>query len=79
MSDAFGSAACSCGTMSRCNSRLDGYNPVLLVLNVGFCEISKIYFKLKLAFLGDIFRGRFRQLRNSLFDVLKRFVVEIAA
>ena len=30
--DAFGSATCSCGTTTRCNCRLDGYNPVLLVL-----------------------------------------------
>ena len=41
--NAHGSAACRCGSTARCNCRLEGYDPVLLVFYVGFGEISKVY------------------------------------
>jgi len=74
-----GSAACRCRSTARCNCRLESYDQVLLVFYMRLGEVSKVYFELKRAPLGYILRGRFRQLFNGLFDVLKRFVVEIAA
>ena len=45
VSNAPGSAACRCGSMARCNCRLESYDPVLLVFYMGFGEISIVYFE----------------------------------
>jgi len=45
VSNAPGSAACHCASSARCNCHLESYDPVLLVLYMGFGEISIVYFK----------------------------------
>ena len=72
-----GSAACRCGSLTRCNCRLEGYDPVLLIFNVGLGKFSKVYFKQELAFLWYILRGHFCQFFNSKPDVLNCLVVEL--
>ncbi len=72
-----GLAACHWGLPARCNCRLEGYDPVLLIFYVGLCEFAKVYFKKKLAFLGYILQGCFCQLFNGELDVLKSLVVEV--
>jgi hypothetical protein len=74
-----GSAACRCGSPARCNRRLEGYDPVLLIFYVRLGEFAKVYFKKKLAFLGYILRARFCQLFNGESDVLESLVVEVPA
>jgi hypothetical protein len=72
-----GLAACRCGLPARCNCRLEGYDPVLLIFYVGLGEFAEVYFKKKLAFLGYILRGHFCQLFNGESDVLESLVVEV--
>ncbi len=43
VSDAPSSAACRYESTARCNCRLEGYDPVLLVFYMGLGEISKVY------------------------------------
>jgi len=45
VSNASGSATCRCGSMTRCNCRLESYDPELLIFDMGFGEISIIYFE----------------------------------
>ncbi len=45
MADALGTAAGSFRALARCDCRLDGYDPVLLTIDVGFGKVAKIYLK----------------------------------
>ena len=45
VSNAPGSAACCCGSPTRCNCCLESYDPVLLIFYVGLGEIAKVYFE----------------------------------
>ncbi len=45
VADALGAAAGSFRALARCNCHLDGYDPVLLTIDVGFGEVAKIYLK----------------------------------
>ncbi len=79
MSNALGSAACCCKALARCNHRLEGYDPVLLIFNVGLGKLAKIYLKKELTFLGYLLRGCFYQLFNSESNVFDLLLVEIPA
>ena len=43
VSNAPGSAACHCGLLTCCSSRLESYDLVLLIFYVGLGEIAKVY------------------------------------
>jgi hypothetical protein len=45
VSNAPGLADCCCESPSRCNCRLESYDPVLLIFYVGLGEITKVYFE----------------------------------
>jgi len=45
VSNASGSAPFHCGSQARCNCRLEGYDPVLLIFYVGLGEVAKVYFQ----------------------------------
>ncbi len=48
-------AACCCCSSARCDHRLYGYNPVLLVVDMRLGEIAKIGFEENLALLWYLF------------------------
>ena len=75
MSNALGVAACCCGLLARCNHRLEGYDPVLLMFDLGLGELAKIYLKKEFAFLGYLLHF-ICQLFNSESDVLDLLLVE---
>ena len=76
VSNAPGSAACCCGLPAHCNCHLENYDPLLFMWDL--MRSPKFILSKNLLF-GYILRGRFRQLFNGPFDVLKRFVVEVPA
>ena len=79
MSNELGLAACCCRALARCNCRLEGYDPVLLIFDVGLGKLAKIYLKKEFTFLGYLFRGCFCQLFNSESNVLDLLIVQVPA
>jgi hypothetical protein len=79
VSNALSSAACCCGALAYCNCHLEGYDPLLLIFNVGLGKLTKIYLKKELTFLGYLLWGFFCQLFNSEPYVLDLLLVEVPA
>jgi hypothetical protein len=79
MSNAFGLAACCCRVLARCNCRMEGYDPVLLIFDVGLGKLAKMYLKKEFIFLGYLLWGCFHQLFNSEYNVLDLLLVDVPA
>ncbi len=77
MSYLLGSSACCCGALARCNCCLEGYDPILLIFDVGCGKLAKIYLKKEFTFLGYLLRGCFCQLFNKESYVLDLLLVEV--
>ncbi len=48
LSNALGLTASCCGLLACCNCCLEGYDPVLLIFDVGLGELDQIYLKQEL-------------------------------
>ncbi len=79
MSNMLGLSACCCGALARCNCCLEGYDPILLIFDVGCGKLTKIYLKKELTFLGYLLQGCFCQLFNNESYVLDLLLVEVPA
>jgi hypothetical protein len=58
---------------------LEGYDPVLLIFDVGLGKLAKIYLKKELTLLGYLLQGCFCQLFNIESNVLDLLLVEVPA
>ncbi len=79
MSNVLGSSACCCRALAHCNRCLEGYNPILLIFDVGYGKLIKIYLKKELTFLRHLLQGCFCQLFNNESYVLDLLLVEVPA
>ncbi len=79
MFNALGLSTCYYRALARCNHRLEGYDPILLIFDVGCGKLAKIYLKKELTFLGYLLRGCLCQLFNSESYVLDLPLVEVPA
>ncbi len=67
-----------CCLPSCCNSCLKGYDPVLLIFDMGLGELAEIHLKQKLAFLGYLLWWSIRELFYGETNVLSFLLMKIS-